>query len=101
MEETPESINGDVDLSTVPRSRTEADKHTVLNRAMTTWNSLPPQVTQTSNKTRYKPDKRTPYGTTGTEETQTFSAFCIMYCFMYVIRGWDMTVICGCLAWLS
>lgn len=41
-------------LFTVPRSRTEAGKHTVLNRAMTTWNSLPPRVTQTSNNTRFK-----------------------------------------------
>ena len=40
------------DLFTVPRSRTEACKHTVLNRAMTTWNSLVTQVTLASNKTR-------------------------------------------------
>jgi hypothetical protein len=33
-------------LFTVPRSRTEAGKHTVLNRAMIMWNSLSPKVTQ-------------------------------------------------------
>ena len=39
-------------LFTVSRSRTEAGKLTVLSRAMTTWNTLPPQVTQDSNKAR-------------------------------------------------
>jgi hypothetical protein len=41
-------------LFTVPRFRTEAGKRTVLNRAMTSWNSLPAQVTQDSNKTSFK-----------------------------------------------
>ena len=40
------TTHGTRGLFTVPRSRTEAGKHTVLNTAMTTWNSLPPQVTQ-------------------------------------------------------
>ena len=85
MEETPESINGDLDLSTVSRSRTEADKNTLLNRAMTTWNSLPPQVTQTSNKTRYKPDKRTPYGTMGTVKTHTCFIYFVLYFALYYL----------------
>jgi hypothetical protein len=44
-------------LFTVFRSSIEAWKHTVLNRAITTCNSLPPQITQASNKIRFKKNR--------------------------------------------
>ena len=37
-------------LFTVPKSRTDYGRHTVLHRAMTTWNSIPHQVTHASSK---------------------------------------------------
>ena len=39
-------------LFTVAKSRTDYGRHTVLHRAMTTWNSIPQQVTDTSSKIR-------------------------------------------------
>jgi hypothetical protein len=51
--------------------------NTVLNIDMTTWNSLPPQVTQASIKTY----KRTPYGTTRSVKRHShFYIFCIVLC---------------------
>ena len=37
-------------LFTVPKSRTDYGRHTVLHRAMTTWNSIPHQVTDAFKK---------------------------------------------------
>ena len=37
-------------LVTVPKYRTDYGRHTVLHRTMTTWNSIPHQVTHTSSK---------------------------------------------------
>ena len=37
-------------LFTVPKSRTDYGRHTVPHRAMTTWNSIPHQVTDASSK---------------------------------------------------
>ena len=41
-------------LFTVPKSRTDYGRSTVLYRAMTTWNSVPHQVTDASSGTRLK-----------------------------------------------
>jgi hypothetical protein len=50
-------------LFTVPKSRTDYGRCTVLNK----WNSIPHQVTHTSSKIRFKEQiKKTPYGTAGT-----------------------------------
>ena len=40
-------------LFTVPKSRTDYGRFTVLNRAMTTWNSIPHQVTHASSTNRF------------------------------------------------
>ena len=37
-------------LFTVPKSRTDYGRHTVLHRAMATWNSIPHQVTNASSR---------------------------------------------------
>jgi hypothetical protein len=37
-------------LFTVPKSRTDSGRHTVLHRAMTTWNYIPHQVTDAAVK---------------------------------------------------
>jgi hypothetical protein len=37
---------------TVPKFRTDYGRHTVLHRAMTTWNSIPHQETEASSKIR-------------------------------------------------
>ena len=37
-------------LFTVPKSKTDYGRSTVLHRAMTTWNSIPHQVTEVSSK---------------------------------------------------
>jgi hypothetical protein len=84
---TSDAIRG---LFTVSRSRTEAEKHTVLNRAMTTWNSLPTHLLKLAIKPDFKKmDKRTPYGKMGTvKRHRQFYIFCnlnnIIYCIMYV-----------------
>jgi hypothetical protein len=39
------------DLFTVPKSKTDYGRHTVLHTAMTTWNSVPHQVTHVNSKT--------------------------------------------------
>ena len=53
-------------LLTVPKSRTDYGRWTVLNRAMTTWNSISHQVAHASSKIRLKQQiKKTPYGTAG------------------------------------
>ena len=41
-------------LVTLPKSRTDYGRHTVLHRAMTTWNSIPHQVTDASSRIRFK-----------------------------------------------
>ena len=45
--------------------RTDYGRHTVLHRAMTTWNSITHQVSDASSKIRFKKNKtvETPYGT--------------------------------------
>jgi hypothetical protein len=54
-------------LFTVPKSRTYYGRRTVLHRAMTTWNSIPHQVTDASSGIRFKKQvKNIPYGTMGT-----------------------------------
>ena len=54
-------------LFTVPKSRTDYGRHTVLHRAMTTWNCIPYQVTDAGSKIRFKKQKkRKPNGTAGT-----------------------------------
>ena len=51
-------------LFTVPKSRTDYGRDTVLHRAMPTWLSIPHQVTAASSKIRFKKQiKKTPYGT--------------------------------------
>jgi hypothetical protein len=40
-------------LFTVPKSRTDYGRHTVLHRAMATWNSIPHQVTDASSRIRF------------------------------------------------
>ena len=51
-------------LFTVPKSRTDYGRHTVLHIAMTT---IPHQVTDASSKIRFKKRiKKTPYGTAET-----------------------------------
>jgi hypothetical protein len=40
-------------LFTVPKSRTDYGRCTVLHRATTTWNSIPHKVTYTSSKIRF------------------------------------------------
>ena len=37
-------------IFTVPKSRTDYGRHTVLHRPMTTWNSIPHQVTHECSK---------------------------------------------------
>ena len=39
---------------TVPKSRTDYGRHTVLHRAMTTWNSIPRQVTDAAGESDLK-----------------------------------------------
>ena len=59
---TPQDMQQEV--SSQSKSRTDYGRHTVLHRAMTT---IPHQVTETSNKIRFKKlIKKTPYGTAGT-----------------------------------
>ena len=41
-------------LFTVPKSRTDYGRRTVLRRAITTWNSIPHQVTHASSRIRFK-----------------------------------------------
>ena len=54
-------------LFTVPKSRTDYGRHTVLHRAMTTWNSIPHQVTHASSEIRFKKQiNKTHHGTAGT-----------------------------------
>ena len=54
-------------IFTFPKSRTDYGRHTVLHRAMATWNSIPHQVTDASSIIRFKKQiKKTPYGTAGT-----------------------------------
>jgi hypothetical protein len=48
-------------------SITDYGRHTVLHRVMSTWNSIPHQVTDASRKT----DENTPYGTAGTVKRHT------------------------------
>ena len=60
-------------LFTVPESKTDYVKHTVLHRAMTTWNSIPHEVTDTSSKRFKKQIKTTPYGTAGNVKQQTLA----------------------------
>ena len=55
-------------LFTVPKSRTEYAKRTVLHRAVTTWNSIPHQVTDASSRIRFK---NRFYGTAGTVKRYT------------------------------
>ena len=40
-------------LFTIPKSRTDYERHKVLNRAMATWNSIPLQITDASSRTRF------------------------------------------------
>jgi hypothetical protein len=40
-------------LFTIPKSRTDDGRHTVLHRAMATWNSIPHQVTEASSRIRF------------------------------------------------
>ena len=59
-------------LFTVPKSRTDYGRHTVLHRAVTTWNSIPHQVTHASSRIRFKKtDKNTPYATAETVKRHT------------------------------
>ena len=51
-------------LFTVPKSRTDYGRRTVLHRAMTTWNSIPHQV-HVVDSDFLKTGKNTPYGTAG------------------------------------
>ena len=52
-------------LFTVPKSRTNSRKRTVLYRAIIVWNSLPSHIAQINSKTGLKKtDKATPHGTT-------------------------------------
>jgi hypothetical protein len=55
-------------LFTVPKSKTDYGRHTVLHRSMTTWNSIPHQVSHASSNIRFffKLIKNTPYCTAGT-----------------------------------
>ena len=41
-------------ILTVPKSRTDYGRHTVLHKGMTTWNSIPHQVTYASSKITFK-----------------------------------------------
>ena len=41
-------------LFTIPKSRTDYERHTVLHRAMATWTSIPHQVTDASSRIRLK-----------------------------------------------
>jgi hypothetical protein len=41
-------------LFIVPKSRTDYGRHTVLQRDITTWNSIPHQVTDASSRIRFK-----------------------------------------------
>ena len=45
-------------LFTVPTSRTDYGRTTLLHRAMTTWNSIPHQVIDSSSKIRFKKTKK-------------------------------------------
>ena len=59
-------------LFKVPKSRTDDGRRTVLHRAMTTWNSIPHQVTHARSTIRFKNQiKNTPYGTAETVKQQT------------------------------
>jgi hypothetical protein len=50
-------------LFTVSKSRTDYGRRTVLLGTMTTWNSIPHQVTDASSKIIFKEQiKKTPYG---------------------------------------
>ena len=40
-------------LFTVPKSRTDYGRHIVLHKTMTTWNSIPHQVTDACSKIRF------------------------------------------------
>jgi hypothetical protein len=54
-------------LFTIPKCRADYGRCTVLHRAMTTYNSIPHQVTDASRRIRFKKQvKKTPYGTAGT-----------------------------------
>ena len=57
-------------LFTVPKSRTDYGRHTVLHRAMTTWNSIPHQVTDASSKFTFK---NTLWNSGDCEATQTLA----------------------------
>jgi hypothetical protein len=58
-------------LFTVPMSRTDYGRHTVLHRAMTTWNSIPHQVTDAVKCDLKKQMKKNPpYGTAETVKQQ-------------------------------
>jgi hypothetical protein len=56
-----------IDLFTIPKSRTDYGRHTVLHRAMTTWNSIPHQVTDAAVESECKKQIEIQlYGTAGT-----------------------------------
>ena len=53
-------------LFTIPKSRTDYGRCTVLHRAMTAWNIIPYQVTDASSRVRFKKtDTNKLYGTAG------------------------------------
>ena len=50
---------------TVPKFRTDYGRHTVLHRAMTTWNSIPHQVTDAISRIRFKKHVKYPLWNSG------------------------------------
>ena len=66
--QTPMHTPQDMLPEVSPQSRTDYGRHTVLHRAMTTWNYIPQQVTvMQAVQLDLKTDtKKTPYGTAGT-----------------------------------
>ena len=63
-------------LFTVSKSRTDYGRQTVLHRAMTTWNSIPHQVTDASSKIRFK-KKNTLWNSGDCEATNIGTNTCI------------------------
>ena len=58
-------------LFTIPKSRIDYGRRTVLHRALATWNSIPYQVTDASSRIRFRLNKYTLWNSGDCEVTQT------------------------------
>ena len=88
-------------------NRTNYGRRTVVHRAMTTWNSIPHQVTCASSKIKFqKQIKNTPYGTAGTVKRHAYKRWhthCIhtytriLCCRYVVVELWPEGICCECI----